>query len=271
MDTYGAGIVDRITLCEDYELRFTGVYENTTSSLVRIREGTGSLATLVDARYYSISNHPLNPYPGSQYPFTVRIPFEVWNVDRNEQVNFVILDRSQELSSDPFYAFNPDERMYCWILNTPYHPSPVDWSNNEQQFLTWNVDFWTTQFVTGDILEIKYANPLSLSDVYTFSTDMTGNSGAEIIDTTYDLLQNYPNPFNAQTTIRFRIVELQPVTLTIYNLLGEVVREFHTGESQLDVDWDGTDMDGRLLSSGVYFCRMVAGNFEKVRKMILLR
>jgi hypothetical protein len=271
VDTYGTGIVDRSILSEDYELRYTGVYEATTSNVVQIRPGTGSMATLVGARYYNIAYHPMNPNQGSAAPFSVRIPFEVWNTDQDRQVNFVIYDRSQQLTDTSFYAFNPNARMYCWILNTPYHETPVDWAIDEQQYLTWNLDFWQNQFVNGDVISITYASWMSSSDVYTFSTELDNSSGSDLIDTTFDLLQNYPNPFNAQTTIGFRIVERQPVVLTIYNMLGEVVREFRVDEGHLEVEWDGKDFDGRILSSGVYFCRMVAGDFQKVRKMVLLR
>jgi len=271
IDIFGYGTTDIEELCEDYELRFTGEYENPNAELVYVREGTGSMATLIDARQYNLADHPMNPNPGSGNPFMVRIPFEVWNVDDNRQVNFVILDREQEPGDTPFYAFNPYGRMYCWILNTPYHETPMNWNINEQDHLTWNLVFWETDFRRGDVVSINYPNPLTTADAYTFSTDIDGSPGDDIVDFTYDLLQNYPNPFNTRTTIRFRLVQSQLVTISIYNLLGKQIREFRLDGNRLQVEWDGTDTEGRTVSSGVYFYKMVTGDFEKVRKMILLR
>ncbi|MFC1502512.1 C25 family cysteine peptidase, partial [bacterium] len=225
IESFGYGTEDRDELSEDYELRFTGEYYNPNTSIVYVREGTGSRATIAGARYFDLAFHPMNPYPGSSNPFTVRIPFEVWNIDDNQQVNFIIYDRDQYLGNPHFYAFNPKHRMYCWILNTPYHETPVDWAANEQDSTTWNVDFWTTLFMTGDMIRISYENPLSIADVYTFSTADEGSTDDDIIDFQYDLLQNYPNPFNTNTTIKFRLIKLQPVTITIYNMLGKVIRE----------------------------------------------
>ncbi|MCK5074839.1 MAG: T9SS type A sorting domain-containing protein, partial [Calditrichia bacterium] len=274
VDTYnngdGTGTEDPSELSKDIELRFTGQYENPGADVVYVDEGTGSIATLVGARYYDIADHPMNPAPGSNDPFTVRIPFEVWNIDDDQQVNFVIYARIQYLWDNPFYAFNPNNRMYCWILNTPYHESVVNWEENEQDYLTWNVDFWYTDFVTGDVIDITYGNPLSTEDVFTFITDSNGLDDGDI-DFKYDLLQNYPNPFNPSTTIKFRLIKPQPVTIKIYNLLGEVVRTLRTTGNQLQVVWDGKDQSGKNVASGIYFYRIKAGDFTKARKMLLLR
>ena len=272
VDTYGGwGVEDVEELSKDYELRFTGEYENPGADVIYVKEGTGAMATFVGAQNYDIGDHPMNPNPGSDIPFSLRIPFEVWNLDDNRQVNFVIWDRWQQLTDNPFYAFNPYGRMYCWILNTPYHESPMDFSTGEPNHLTWNLIFWHTDFVEGDVVRILYDNPLSTNDVYLFTTDIDSTVNGGVIDIKYDLLQNYPNPFNESTTIRFRLVRAEPVTITIYNMLGKRVRELRTDGSQLQLEWNGTDENGVPVSSGVYFYRIVVGDFRKVRKMILLR
>jgi hypothetical protein len=271
IDSFGYGTEDRDELSEDYELRFTGEYVNPSATTVYISQGTGSMATIVGARNYELAYHPMNPNPGSNDMFTLRIPFEVWNLDDNRQVNFVIYDRSQYLQDTHFYAFNPRDRMYCWILNTPYHETPVNWAANEQDHATWNIDFWSALFVAGDVIRIMYDNPLSTEDVFTFTTNDDGTADDDIIDIQYDLLQNFPNPFNAGTIIRFRLIKFQPVTITIYNLLGKVIRQYKTSGNELQVEWDGKDEAGIQVTSGLYFYRILAGDFTKVRKMILLR
>jgi hypothetical protein len=75
---------------------------------------------------------------------------------------------------------------------------------------------------------------------------------------TISLLQNYPNPFNAQTTISYSLAEPGPVTLTIYNLLGQKVATLFDGiqpAGEHKAVWDASNM-----TSGVYFARLNSKN-----------
>ncbi|MGC9093959.1 MAG: T9SS type A sorting domain-containing protein, partial [Bacteroidota bacterium] len=87
--------------------------------------------------------------------------------------------------------------------------------------------------------------------------------------------QNYPNPFNPTTTIKFGVPKASPVTLEIYNILGEKVRTLLNGENfepgYWTVNWDGKDNAGLSVPSGIYFYRIVAGDFVKTMKMMMLK
>jgi hypothetical protein len=88
------------------------------------------------------------------------------------------------------------------------------------------------------------------------------------------LLQNKPNPFNPVTTIRFVLPAAQPVTLSVYDSSGKLVRTLVTetrGVGPHEVEWDGTDNMGNRVGSGVYFYRLDAGKFQQSRKMLLLK
>jgi C1A family cysteine protease len=90
----------------------------------------------------------------------------------------------------------------------------------------------------------------------------------------YALSQNYPNPFNAETQIRFSLPEKGPVTLEIFNILGQKVLTLAQGSYQAGLHqmaWDGSDGHGAPLASGIYFCRLRAGQFSETRRMVLLR
>ena len=83
------------------------------------------------------------------------------------------------------------------------------------------------------------------------------------------LHQNYPNPFNPATTIKFSIQNDSKVELTIYNIKGQLVKTLvnkvlPAGEHS--VVWDGEG-----FSSGIYFYKLKAGDFQKVKKMILVK
>jgi hypothetical protein len=88
------------------------------------------------------------------------------------------------------------------------------------------------------------------------------------------LHQNYPNPFNTSTEIRYQIPEDEHVSLKIFNLLGQEVRELVNSNQETGryiVTWDGTSNKGQEVASGLYFCRLRTGNFGKTIKMVLLR
>ena len=84
-----------------------------------------------------------------------------------------------------------------------------------------------------------------------------------------ELLQNYPNPFNPTTTIRYGLPRRSQITLSVYNTLGQLVRNLVNGTEAAgyhDVKFDGTS-----LASGVYFFRIQSENFIKANKFLLIR
>ena len=90
----------------------------------------------------------------------------------------------------------------------------------------------------------------------------------------FALKSNHPNPFNAETLLHYALPEAQRVRLTIYDMLGRVVRRL-VDEDQPPgwhrITWDGRDESGREVASGIYFYRIQTPEFKKTRKMILLR
>jgi len=90
-----------------------------------------------------------------------------------------------------------------------------------------------------------------------------------------ELLGNYPNPFNPETLISFSTTELvEKIEIIIYNLKGQKIKTLlnevlpagdHT------VIWNGTDDNGKNVSSGVYLYKMKIGDYSKTRKMILMK
>jgi hypothetical protein len=90
----------------------------------------------------------------------------------------------------------------------------------------------------------------------------------------FSLGANYPNPFNPTTTIPFTLAGEEFTTLTIYNLAGQRVRELVAGNMRAGahtVVWDGRNDAGADVASGVYLSRLVAGESEQVRRMVLVK
>ena len=87
-------------------------------------------------------------------------------------------------------------------------------------------------------------------------------------------LSNYPNPFNPETTISFSIPNDSNVEISIYNIKGQKVKQLVSDQlasGEHSVMWDGRDDNYQPVGSGIYFYKLKAGDFQKVRKMILMK
>ena len=90
----------------------------------------------------------------------------------------------------------------------------------------------------------------------------------------YHLQGNVPNPFNPATTIRYELREAGPVSLRVYDIAGQLVRELVSGmqpAGTYQALWDGRNSGGRMVSSGVYLYELRAGDYMSVKKMLLMK
>ncbi len=93
------------------------------------------------------------------------------------------------------------------------------------------------------------------------------------------VLQNYPNPFNPETWFPYDLAEAAAVTLRIYDVHGQLVRELAFGLKEAGryrdktraAYWDGRNRNGTPVASGVYFYTFTAGEFESTRRMVILK
>jgi hypothetical protein len=106
-------------------------------------------------------------------------------------------------------------------------------------------------------------------DAQTLKIDIIGE-----LPTSFNLQQNYPNPFNSSTAISFELPVSSFIKLSIYNVLGQNVNVLEDGYFEAGnhtVVWDGLDSEGNPMSSGVYFYRLQAKDFNDTKKMLLVK
>lgn len=99
--------------------------------------------------------------------------------------------------------------------------------------------------------------------------ETVSKAGTPGMATEYGLSQNYPNPFNPVTTISYSLPSAGHVVVAIYNVLGEQISVLAEGAhpgGTFAVTWDAAE-----YPSGVYFCRLTAGEYMQMRKMVLMR
>lgn len=85
----------------------------------------------------------------------------------------------------------------------------------------------------------------------------------------YKLYQNFPNPFNPATIISYKINQSGFVTLKVYNLVGQIVREL-VSENQ-EAGTYTKQFDASELSAGIYLYKLQVNNFTSVKRMTLIK
>ena len=93
------------------------------------------------------------------------------------------------------------------------------------------------------------------------------------------LLQNYPNPFNPETWIPFELAKDSEVRIEVMSPTGQMVRRLDLGwldsgayrSRNAAAYWDGRNELGERVSSGVYFYRIITGDYTAVRKLVILK
>jgi len=145
------------------------------------------------------------------------------------------------------------------------------------------VYFWTTYEATATYAEYMflwgYSNDIffysgyketglsvrCLNDIITGFNDHSNSTLPKSID----LLQNFPNPFNPSTAINYSLPKAMHVTLSIYNTMGQEVSKLISKDMSAGVYT--TEWNASGFASGVYYYRIVAGNFVQTKKLLLLK
>jgi len=90
----------------------------------------------------------------------------------------------------------------------------------------------------------------------------------------YTLHQNYPNPFNPRTSIRYDLPDNERVNIIIYDMLGRQVKQLvdeYQDAGFKSIIWDATNDFGKPAATGVYLCKIQAGEYMQTKKMVLLK
>ncbi len=128
---------------------------------------------------------------------------------------------------------------------------------------------------TADVLENELAIKFTTEPPFEFiSTSDGGYNAGDLIASGFGLEQNRPNPFSSNTLINYALPQQSNVSISVYNINGELVRTLtneHQATGQYTVEWDGSNDLGVPVNSGVYFYRLQTEGFVQTKKMFLLK
>ncbi|MEE9554829.1 MAG: T9SS type A sorting domain-containing protein [candidate division Zixibacteria bacterium] len=89
------------------------------------------------------------------------------------------------------------------------------------------------------------------------------------------LAQNYPNPFNAQTIISYNLSEESTVSLMVFSITGQLINPIINKQIQPAGEykyvWEGTDLNGQTVSTGIYFYELFVDEHRESKAMILVK
>jgi len=113
----------------------------------------------------------------------------------------------------------------------------------------------------------------ALKDILSLGGNTCSRNGGEI-PKAFGLNSIYPNPFNSQCKIEISTVGHEKVVLAIYDTLGRKVRSLINYPLQSGVhhiSWDGRDVHGNVVASGVYIIHLIQGEFAESSRITLIK
>ena len=203
--------------------------------------------------------------PGNtMYEFLDGLRYTYYCSDENgcDSTYWNSLDTNDAIPNPNPYIFSNDTlTIDLFFGNTWQHPISFECDGNVVTTGDTTVTWWSSWWRVGyDISECE-GQELALTNATKYPE-------------TFKLSQNYPNPFNPVTNLSYDLREDSFVSITIYDMLGNVINNLvNTNQSSgyKSVQWNATNIQGQPVSAGVYLYSIEAGDFRQTKKMILLK
>lgn len=90
----------------------------------------------------------------------------------------------------------------------------------------------------------------------------------------FTISEAFPNPFNPSTSLKFNVNKKETVKITIYDLLGNRIKNLVSDNYSIgshSISWHARNDKGQPVSAGVYLFKVQAGEFQSIKKMVLLK
>ena len=229
----------------------------------------------IPRKSFEVTVLPVNdsPLPFSLIYPTIDDTIQI-NIDTDETIPFN-WEESADVDSDVSYITTVTLDYFGNTYLLEYEsdqPSvnitPYDWAvlmTNE------NIPQWTLEYVV-EATDGEYTVESEIGQFVFQKTSLSNES--DLIPLSFNLHQNYPNPFNPVTTLRYNLPINELVTITVYDMLGNVINQLVNevqSSGYKSVQWNATNNKGQSVSAGVYLYSIEAGDFRKTKKMILLK
>jgi hypothetical protein len=209
----------------------------------------------------------------------VDVPFTVWDLDHNRQLNCGFLENFQNANGvwdpdtvDDFLGPPDDDRQFIQVYASTYDPNPLpfytttnpDWLNNsanlDLQYYLWPKATHTPLTIdAGDKFEFVLASR-SPNDYFTFSTKAANRSNVALAKDQLALVKAVPNPYFAHSSYELdqfnRVIKFthlpQQCTIRLFTLAGSLVRTIQKNDATSQLTWNLETDNGLPVGSGIY-------------------
>ena len=127
--------------------------------------------------------------------------------------------------------------------------------------------------ITFKVLDASSGKLVEMDSDTEFTWANLGTSIVNLVDdklpSAVSLDNAYPNPFNPSTTLSFSLPETQDITLQVFNLQGREVTTLLNGS--MEAGYHSIKWDANSHSSGIYFVKMIAGEYINTQKLMLVK
>jgi len=249
-------------LGNDIEIRFTADIDTTgygqTGTYNLGAEG-GSLAQFYTDFYQleSISSEK------------IKIPFEIWDSEENIQVNCIVL-----LPGGSGNQWKWDVENFLAVIHKPYDPDNT--LSLDDSYTTWCLKLAPGNGLPrkGDYIKLEYERPLSAEDIFSFT--LSDPVKKDLILAKRDFLEKVkvvPNPYygfsNYEVSYEYKVLKfinlpVEPVTITIFNMYGTIVRTIKKNGPDTTVDWDLKSESGNTVASSIYIYHINSSGYGSI-------
>ena len=148
-------------------------------------------------------------------------------------------------------------------------------ANGELRVLVYNFDGKSIPAGVTDLFsfEAKEVELVEVNAADFYGSALKSTITTKVLPTKFALMNNYPNPFNLATSISFALPVDSKVSLKLYNIAGQLVNAYEGAyeAGSHTITWDGTNTKGETVASGIYFYKLVAGDYTCTKKMVLTK
>ena len=206
---------------------------------------------------------------------------------------FYLKEDSLVIEPEECYDFSPNSDALHFAMNTFVVFECFEYPENFYVFALQNGQEWYLTFTPYWSYEFQLSFPVKKlcisgndDQIFIYVWETAGPDGSDLY-AAFDVLpsaleeeqairptklqigQNYPNPFNAQTTIPFYLPTAANVAMELLNIRGQKIKTIFN--RSLMAGHHSIVLNGNNLASGIYFIRLRAGNYQQLRKCVLLK
>lgn len=244
----------------DYELKAPN---GTTITKLEVRSVENEIKFTKEGNWNSNTENETLPVTLSSFTATVN------NTHNNVTLNWVTQSESNVLG---YYIYRSDDinlENSIRVSNIIYsHNSTLEqtYSFTDQEVSTGIYNYWLMSVDRDGTIE--YFGPVN-AEIKDFNAE---NPPVVVMETAFNSI--YPNPFNPSTTLSFSLAQSSDVKIKIYNIKGELVREYteyNKAKGNHKFVWNGKDNNHNNCGTGIYFFKLQAGDYSLTRKALLVK